>query len=114
MFKFKVAIDFGDNDFINTFVPLLEHVGTNLPFKPTKDQFVEIVNNLSFGFYLAFQNKFEYGQDEYEHIKKYLKITKEKVYFDDEVETLINKTFPNGECFILECGEYIKNYVWIL
>lgn len=90
----KVGIRFTDNDFYNTMMPfmglLLDLGGDECP---SKAKIVELFNMLAPGLYWMFQNKFQYSNtlDHREHMKKYLQIKEENVFFDNEVTQHINK-----------------------
>lgn len=101
----KLSIRFGDNDFNSTFLNLLKHLGTAYKenrIEYTLEQYVEIINKLSLGFYLLHQNNFRYNCSEAEisHIEKYLKITKEMLSFDNKIE------WDNSETFNLYSDEH--------
>ena len=121
----KIAIKFGDNDFHATFLGVLKTLleiweyrrGSHYELTTDKPALVEMINELSLGHYLARQlTKSHFGHnvtpteqkrtEHIEHIRKYLKITEEKLMVDGEVDrylkdTLENNNF-NSSTFILD------------
>lgn len=118
----KIAIRFGDNDFGNTFEPLLKllldaykHNG-NLP--EDKNKLCFIINYLSPIIYLTHQNQYEYNglqnvsdgikteeSEEFLHTKQYLQITPDRILINEEVTDYIKSLedeWDNGETFILD------------
>ncbi|MFA5024108.1 MAG: hypothetical protein WC523_04090 [Patescibacteria group bacterium] len=69
--------------------------------KVTKEDIVELVNNISFGIYKFCQEREDDNHSYDEHHKNYLKIKADKVYIDDEIDELM-KTYSqwgNGDFF---------------
>jgi hypothetical protein len=108
----KIAIKFGDNDFYNCFTGVLKtllnayrHTGT-LP--TDKEQLCEIINQISYGHYLLFQNQFEYNDEGNGKLcsrtYNYLQINSSKILINDEVDKYLvdEEDFRNGETFILD------------
>ena len=99
----RIGINFGDNDFFNTFRPLMGTFLKAYEYDPegveqlTKEQVVYILNELFFGFYMLFQNKFQYNiaEEEKLHTKEYLKLTEKDILFDVEVDDKLTKTNLN-------------------
>lgn len=101
----KLSIRFGDNDFCNTFLPLLRELGEayrSNRIEYTLEQYVEIINNLSLGFYLLHQNHFEYntGKEDISRVQEYLKISVEHLSFENY------SNWNNSETFNLYCDDY--------
>jgi hypothetical protein len=118
----KIAITFHDNDFHSTFRNLLgtfmsAHNYSDGLFM-TKPQIVKIINMLSYGHYLLFQNQFKYGDEKHseysELTEKYLTVTEDTVLINDEVDQYLSSK-PNGdnyETYILTLNK--ENYVYSL
>lgn len=107
----KIAIKFGDNDFYNTFKGVLETLNgaykwtDRLPVK--KAELCKMINEISYGCYLLYQNQFSYNDEKQgevcERTKRYLQITPEKILIDKEVdEYLATVEWDNSETFILD------------
>jgi len=116
----KIAIKFGDNDFINTFNPLMETLFKaweyNGSLPNNKEQLLILINSLSFGFYMAFQNNFEYDNlnDGNEYTRNYLQINESKLLLNDEVDSYLESLTPYGgydntSTFILDTSLYSNN-----
>jgi|ERR1035437_4064286 hypothetical protein len=114
----KIAILFHDNDFHMTFKSvlniLLDSYQWHYDFPFTKEQFVELINEVSFGCCMINQNRFEYNNtpEQLQHTKEYLKLTSENILLNEEVDAYI-KTLgeygDNGETFILETDLDFEN-----
>lgn len=114
----KLGIKFGDNDFYYTCTAFLRvllpdeqfthHRANDLTF--TKAQIVELFNGMAYSLYMLKQNAWRYPS---EHLlqNKYLRITEDKVYLDDEVTKFIadHPSGWNGEFF---CVDFTEAYVW--
>jgi hypothetical protein len=107
----KIAIKFGDNDFYNCFTGVLKTLleaykwNDKLPVK--KDELCIIINEISYGCYLAFQNQFSYNEEKTGEIcqrtKDYLKIKPEQILINEEVVAYLKSdAFMNSETFILD------------
>lgn len=107
----KIAIKFWDNDFYNCFTGVLQtllaaHRWNKLP--SNKEHLAKMINEISYGCYLLFQNQFEYNEEKSgepnDKIREYLKIKPENILIDKEVDDYINdnRSFSNGETFILD------------
>lgn len=99
-----IGINFGDNDFHNTFLPLLDSLNLDLLEGMTKRQIATIINELVYGMYLAHQNLFQYDTDNDEHnhfLKtKYLQVREDQILLNSEVTKLLEKDcWQNGEFF---------------
>lgn len=117
----KIAIKFGDNDFHSTWFPIMETLKSaydyNGELPQTKEELLIIINNLSCGFYLAFQNQFKYNDEknlEISHTKKYLILTEEELLLNDEVDNYLKSLEPfggidNSSTFILDTELYNNN-----
>lgn len=122
----KIAIQFGDNDFGNTFYAVLKVLYSS--FKHTghlpedKEKLCFLINSLSPILYITHQNQWEYnglekatGQntdknEEFLHTKDYLQIKPEAILLNKEVDDYIASLpdgWDNGETFILDT--YIHN-----
>lgn len=108
----SIAIRFGDNDFITTFIPLLESVlkavTANDDF--TKEQVVELINSGSMYHYLAFQNQFRYKDtpEEHAHIERYLKVIPNRVFLNEDADA-IAMDWNNSETFYVSI--YLPNAI---
>lgn len=119
----KVAILFGDNDFSNTFIPLLTHL--NLAYHhygklpEDKETLVKFINELAPNMYLLFQNQDEINGMEWitEGLKTGLAITVNDILVNNEVDEYL-KTMPNdnSSTYILDTdimiGGKLTGYVW--
>ena len=102
----RIGILFCDNYFYNTCFPFLkvlndliyERGDSNISKKDVADLF----NEVAYGIYIFVQNKRKYksGTD----MRKYLKIKKSDVYFDEEIDVRNEKYScgDNGEFFIVD------------
>jgi len=81
------AIKFGDNDFGHTFIPLVRAL-TDCNFQGTKLQFIALINETIYSFYLIYQaNGNILRESGWDHIRNYLKVSEREVYFgQDEVD----------------------------
>lgn len=121
----KFGVKFGDNDFFNTFSRLLPAICEGIiennhffkehwkdsPNGITKEYLAEVINNTSTGFYYAYQNPLLYnikhetnGKGKWENPKKYLQITPDQIYINEEVDNYIEETYgwDNSEFFYVE------------
>ena len=114
----KIAIKFGDNDFYNCFSGVLKtileaHKWTeSLP--KDKTLLCKIINEISYGCYLLYQNQFKYNEEKSgelcERTKQYLQITPERILLDKEVdEYLAEVDWDNSETFILDTDLNYEN-----
>lgn len=112
--RIKIGIDFGDNDFYHLFEGFFNNIILELYFTPTKEQVVELFNSSAYGMYLAFQNKFTYGEKEHNKYlaESYLKITTDKVYINEEVQEYLDDPdqahFKNGEFFYTDGRKFLN------
>lgn len=110
-----IAIRFSDNDFYNTFYGVLKTLQTasdwvgNETLFASKENLVLVINEISTGIYMSFQNEFRYsnGRSMSEHIlyiKEYLKITEANILIGEEVDTYVkeNKQVANSEVYIID------------
>lgn len=107
----KIAIKFGDNDFYNCFFGVLktllsayQHCG-KLP--TDKKQLCVVINEISYGHYLLFQNQFEYNEEVNGKVctrtKDWVQITPKQILLGDEIDAYIKKVeWGNSETFILD------------
>lgn len=108
----KIAIKFGDNDFYGTFHGVLQTILSAKAFKgrmvEDKEQLCEIINQISYGMYLLYQNQFEYNIERLggvcESTKDWLQISPDRLLLNEEVDIYLRETeWDNGETFILDC-----------
>ncbi len=106
----KIAIDFGDNDFYNTFYGVLEMLQCAIKWNKkletaSKKELAKIINNLSYGAYLTYQDAINYHEEdamEEEFSKKYLGISEYVIMLGNEVdEYLATDPDDNSSMFIL-------------
>ena len=105
----KIAIKFGDNDFYNTFEGVLQTL--NAAFKwygklpKDKGKLCVVINNISYGCYLLFQNQFDYNEEmsglECNRTKLYVQIKESMLFVDDELKD-IDWSNTNGDIFVLD------------
>ncbi len=114
----KIAIKFGDNDFFNCFYGILETIKNarewNNETTECKDELCKIINEISYGIYLLYQNSFKYNKESTgescEDTKNYLKIKPEQILINKEVDAyLLLNDWDNGETFIFDSEGYINN-----
>ena len=114
----KIAIKFGDNDFYNCFYGILETIKNaecwNNNITRDKEKLCKIINQISYGIYLLYQNSFEYNEEKdgnlCERTKNYLQITSDKILIDEEVDTYLKEiNWDNSETFILINNEITTN-----
>jgi hypothetical protein len=116
----KIAIKFGDNDFGNTFKPVLEVLNSAykysnvLPFD--KEKLCFIINSLSPILYITHQNQYEYNgleevvdgsettnNTEFIKTKTYLKIKPKDILLNEEVDKYLKEVkCDNSETYILD------------
>lgn len=105
----KIAIKFGDNDFYNCFYGVLETIKNarewNKKVTEDKELLCKIINEISYGTYLLYQNSFEYDKEKSgelcERTKKYLQITPAQILLNEEVtEYLKENNWGNSETYI--------------
>ena len=94
-----IGINFGDNDFGNTFRPFMKFLHS-LEFTPTKEQVVKLFNEMGYGFYLARQNLWQYDNGE-DHTKEYLQIDESNVLMGSEVDLWIMGNNYNHSCWVI-------------
>jgi hypothetical protein len=107
----KIAIKFGDNDFYNSFTgvlkTLLEAYKWQDKLPEDKEKLCKIINEISYGCYLLFQNQFSYNEEKSGELclrtKEYLQIKSSQILINKEVnEYLTSDAFFNSETFILD------------
>lgn len=107
----KIAIKFGDNDFYNCFTGVLKTLYEAYKWQDKlpedKEKLCKIINEISYGCYLAFQNQFSYNDEKSgefcERTKLYLQIKPEQILLNEEVDAyLASDAFMNSETFILD------------
>jgi len=116
----KLAIRFGDNDFYNAFYGILEAIGNSNKWRKEelkdKEKLCLIINQISYGMYLLYQNRFEYNEEKSgnlcERTKNYLQIEPDQIYIDKEVDNLSYELTgdDNSETFVLICEIEFKPY----
>lgn len=107
----KIAIKFGDNDFYNCFTgvltTLLAAYKWNESLPTDKEKLCKIINEISYGCYLAFQNQFNYNEEKTgqlcQRTKEYLQIKPTQILLNEEVDAYLKSdAFMNSETFILD------------
>ena len=101
-----VLIKFGDNDFYNKFIPLLELLKES-DFDGDKAKLLRIINIMSYSFYCISSSRYYTpGADpkKDEHMQKYLTIAEKHLYYGrEEVDAFFKNpkemTCSNGESF---------------
>ena len=101
---FAIGINFGDNDFYHTFIPLLKAYRHRLEDNdemPSREKILEDINAMSFIFYKVFQNRGEYEVGD--HMEEYLKINMHQLYINEGVDQELKRQegWCNGEFFYL-------------
>ena len=113
----KIGIEFSDNDFHATFMGVLAalnnvHDYYSGEWNIDKDQLAKIINELSYGCYLAFQPGIEQESNS-KYLREYLKIKSSNIYFNEEIDDYINKydNCLNHEFYVLDTDlNYPGNY----
>ena len=112
----KIAILFNDNDFYMTFRGVLSSFKHAISWADveilTKPQIVMIINELSTGMYMLWQNQFEYGKNldesweqSFERTGRYLKISEDDILLNEEVDKYLEGTdWDNGETYIMDAS----------
>jgi len=107
---YSLGIMFNDNDFYTTIMPFMNgviHLIDDYSFNKkeiNKDLIANIFNESIYGYYILYQNRFEYQcfPENLANIKKYLKIDSSDIYINEEVVVLIGGDYcPNGEFFLI-------------
>ena len=117
----KIAIKFGDNDFYNVFMDLMNYLkGKDFNVRHyDREYLLRTINNLLFGFYLVDQrHTFYQNEEDLERIKNYLTVTDYMLKINDEVDLYLEElaevgNWDNSESFFLDYTTY-KSYVWSL
>jgi hypothetical protein len=114
----KIAIKFGDNDFYNCFYGVLETIKNAIKWndKVTTDreQLCKIINEISYGLYLLYQNSFEYNEEKsgdlHPRTKEYLKITPDQILINDEVVNYLSGIeWANSEVYVFDSDLDFEN-----
>jgi len=105
----KIAIKFGDNDFYNTFYGVLETIKNakkwNSSLTEDKEELCKIINEISYGIYLAYQNPFPN-----ENIKEYLKIKPKQLLINEEVTKYLTETeWDNSDTYVFDSDLDFEN-----
>lgn len=107
----KIAIKFGDNDFYNCFYGVLETIKNarkwNNKVTENKEELCKIINEISYGLYLLYQNSFEYNEEKsgelFNRTKKYLQITPDQILLNEEVVKYLQEVeWDNSDTFIFD------------
>lgn len=116
----KIAIKFGDNDFYNCFYGILETIKNarkwNDKVTKNKEELCKIINEISYGLYLLYQNSFEYNEEKSGELcsrtKEYLQITPDQILIDEEVVTYLQEVeWDNSEVFVFDSDlDFANNY----
>ena len=89
-----IAIKFGDNDFGNTFRPLMKAL-TESSFDGSKEELIALINETIFAFYLIHNVHHSYRDyDRDELTRNYLKVSNREVFYG---ENEVNGFFQNPE-----------------
>jgi len=101
----RIGINFGDNDFYNTFMPfmkiIVDAINYNDSFEATKENIVDIFNSMSLSLYKLFQSRYDRIESNDEHYDKYLKIKTSDIYLDEEIDEKLKtyNSWANGSFF---------------
>lgn len=120
----KIAIRFKDNDFFRTWEGVLRVFLEKYRFTGelnfTKEQIFKICNEISLGIHMVQQNTHGEQNDKYQKMylvntKKYLKLTIDRIYVNEEVDEIINRnsknSFLDSNFHILDTDlDYENNY----
>lgn len=107
----KIAIKYGDNDFYNCFTGVLKTILEAYKWQGgmvlDKARLCIIINEISYGCYLLFQNQFSYNEEKSGEINKrtkdYLQIKPSQILINEEVKAYLESDeFMNSETFILD------------
>ena len=116
----KIAIKFGDNDFYNCFYGVLETIKNarkwNDNVTEDKEKLCNIINEISYGLYLLYQNSFEYNQEKSgilcSHTKKNLQIKPDQILINEEVSKyLLEVEWDNSDTYIFDSNLDFDNNV---
>ena len=123
----KLAIVFGDNDFVNTFNGVLKSIFEIYLYDPTlnldKDRLCWIINKLSPVFYIARQADWESGQGsglvspqdlindkDFLITENHVMIHPSQILLNEEVDKYLEQiAWNNGETFILDTSLHTNN-----
>jgi hypothetical protein len=114
----KIAIIFHNNDFYNCFYGVLEIIKNARKWndRVTEDKLLlcKIINEISYGSYLLYQNSFEYNDEKSgdicERTKKYLQINPSQILINNEVtDYLLKNNIGNSETFIFDSDLDFEN-----
>lgn len=111
----KIAIKFGDNDFYYAFTGVLHILKNTLEADKrtssiselSKEKLAIIINEISYGAYLLYQNLFEYNEEKEGKVckrcKEYLQITADQILIGNEVDKFYAEVegWDNGETYTL-------------
>lgn len=107
----KIAIKFGDNDFYNCFYGVLETIKNarnwNNKLTENKEELCKIINEISYGVYLLYQNSFEYNDEKSGNVcdrtKKWLQITPDRILVNEEVTKYLKEVeWDNSETYVFD------------
>ena len=107
----KIAIKFGDNDFYNCFYGILETIKNarkwNDNVTENKDELCNIINEISYGLYLLYQNSFEYNEEINGTLnaktKGYLQIRPDQILINEEVVKYLEEVeWDNSDTYIFD------------
>lgn len=106
-----LLIKTGDNDFYNTFKPMMEFLLQDKKILKIKDKtkLSFILSNMAFAFYVGNQNPCEYNGLEkldskyIQYMKNYLTVYEDQIFIDDEAVDYMNKCeyWDNGESYAI-------------
>ena len=109
-----VGIAFGDNDFHNTFIPLLKVLQLALYADPTmtRERITRCINALAPGCYTAFQ--YAGAKEADAHKIAYLRVPESKVLINDEVDAYLRRPDAemgwNGEFYFMHMANLGEAY----
>lgn len=114
----KIAIKFGDNDFYNCFYGVLETIKNakkwNDRVTENKEELCKIINEISYGLYLLYQNSFEYNEEKSGELcnrtKVYLQITPDQILINEEVVKYLEEVeWDNSQTFVFDSDLDFEN-----
>lgn len=109
----KIAIKFGDNDFGNTFLPLLAILNASYlhtKYLPKdKKKLCFLINSLSPIAYVLFQNQWEYNG--LEDVKNGLETEKNKEFIQTK-KYLVEEMLPTDILVDKEVDDYLAKHDW--
>lgn len=104
---YRLAVRFGDNDFWQVVKSFMEqirehYIDDGRIQQLSKKDVAELFNLSAHGLYWLCQNRLAFRQKGDDKLPEYLKITEDKVYFDKEVDQVINSGLCDGDAYALD------------